>query len=63
MLAAISASADDYVETLSTLRYADSAKQIVNTARVNLDANAAIIGELKQEIEGLRALLRNNSTG
>ena len=30
MLAAISPAADDFEETLSTLRYAHSAKQIVN---------------------------------
>ena len=62
MLAAISPDGHDFMESLSTLRYADSAKQIVNNARVNLDPNAALIGELKSEIEELRARLAGASS-
>ena len=43
MLATISPAADNYEETLSTLRYADHAKQIVNHAVVNEDPNARVI--------------------
>ena len=43
MIATISPSALNYEETLSTLRYANSAKNIVNKAVVNEDANARII--------------------
>lgn len=39
-------------------RYADRAKQIVCKAIVNEDANAKIIRELKEEIQKLRELLK-----
>ena len=42
MVATISPSADNYEETLSTLRYADRAKRIVNNAVVNEDANSKV---------------------
>lgn len=42
MVATISPSADNYEETLSTLRYADRAKRIVNHAVVNEDPNARV---------------------
>ena len=38
---------DNFEETLSTLRYADRAKQIINHAVVNEDPNAKIIRELR----------------
>lgn len=44
-------------ETLSTLRYADRAKQIKNNAVVNEDPNEKMIRNLKSEIEQLRAAL------
>ncbi|KHN76784.1 Kinesin-like protein KIF13A [Toxocara canis] len=55
MVATISPSADNYEETLSTLRYADRAKKIVNHAIVNEDPNAKVIRELREEVEQLRA--------
>ncbi|XP_035212059.1 kinesin-like protein unc-104 isoform X4 [Stegodyphus dumicola] len=58
MIAAISPADINYDETLSTLRYADRAKQIVCKAVVNEDANAKLIRELKDEIERLKAMLR-----
>ncbi|XP_059085129.1 kinesin-like protein unc-104 isoform X3 [Tigriopus californicus] len=58
MVAAISPADINYDETLSTLRYADRAKQIVCKAIVNEDANAKLIRELKEEIERLRDLLK-----
>uniref|UniRef100_A0A8C1ZXA1 Kinesin family member 13Ba n=1 Tax=Cyprinus carpio TaxID=7962 RepID=A0A8C1ZXA1_CYPCA len=54
MVATISPAADNYDETLSTLRYADRAKSIVNHAVVNEDPNARIIRELREEVEKLR---------
>ncbi|XKL66819.1 hypothetical protein PGB90_010239 [Kerria lacca] len=57
MVATISPAADNYEETLSTLRYADRAKNIVNHAVVNEDPNARIIRELRQEVEALREML------
>ncbi|XP_018578799.1 kinesin-like protein KIF13B isoform X2 [Anoplophora glabripennis] len=59
MVATISPAADNFEETLSTLRYADRAKRIVNHAVVNEDPNARIIRELTQEVEALREMLRN----
>ncbi|KAJ1983306.1 hypothetical protein H4R34_001361 [Dimargaris verticillata] len=55
MIAAISPA--DYDETLSTLRYADRAKRIVNKAVVNEDPNARLIRELKDELLQLRQKL------
>ncbi|XP_028998063.1 kinesin-like protein KIF13B isoform X2 [Betta splendens] len=57
MVATISPAADNYDETLSTLRYADRAKNIVNHAVVNEDPNARIIRELREEVEKLREQL------
>ncbi|RLN20765.1 hypothetical protein BBJ28_00012719 [Nothophytophthora sp. Chile5] len=47
----------NYDETMSTLRYAESAKKVMNRAVVNEDKNARIIRQLRQEIEDLRAQL------
>ncbi|XP_012525954.2 kinesin-like protein unc-104 isoform X8 [Monomorium pharaonis] len=58
MIAAVSPADINYDETLSTLRYADRAKQIVCKAVVNEDANARLIRELKEEIQKLRELLK-----
>ncbi|XP_074517291.1 kinesin-like protein KIF13B isoform X4 [Sebastes fasciatus] len=57
MVATVSPAADSYEETLSTLRYADRAKSIVNHAVVNEDPNARIIRELREEVEKLRVQL------
>ena len=58
MIAAISPADINYDETLSTLRYADRAKQIVCKAVVNEDANGRLIRELKEEIFRLREILK-----
>jgi len=60
MIAAISPSADNFEESLSTLRYADRAKLIVNRAVVNEDPQAKLVRELREEIERLRALFRDH---
>ena len=57
MIATVSPAADNYEETLSTLRYADRAKRIVNHAVVNEDPNARIIRELREEVEKLKVQL------
>lgn len=59
MVATISPSGDNYEETLSTLRYADRAKRIVNHAVINEDPNARIIRELRMEVEALREMLKH----
>ena len=61
MVATISPSADNYEETLSTLRYADRAKRIVNHAVVNEDPNARIIRELRAEVDALKEMLKHAS--
>ncbi|XP_054711552.1 kinesin-like protein KIF13A isoform X2 [Uloborus diversus] len=61
MVATISPAADNYDETLSTLRYADRAKRIVNHAVVNEDPNARIIRELREEVEMLKEQLKGTT--
>lgn len=58
MICAISPASMNFEETLSTLRYADRAKKIVNKAVVNESATDKIIRELKAENEKLKNLLR-----
>ncbi|XP_038051604.1 kinesin-like protein KIF13B [Patiria miniata] len=58
MVATISPSSDNYEETLSTLRYADRAKRIVNHAVINEDPNARIIRELREEVDSLKKQLK-----
>uniref|UniRef100_F7DUN2 StAR-related lipid transfer protein 9 n=1 Tax=Callithrix jacchus TaxID=9483 RepID=F7DUN2_CALJA len=57
MIATVSPAHTSYSETMSTLRYASSAKNIINKPRVNEDANVKLIRELREEIERLKALL------
>ncbi|EXJ77891.1 kinesin family member 1/13/14 [Capronia epimyces CBS 606.96] len=57
MIAAISPADINFEESLSTLRYADSAKRIKNHAVVNEDPNARMIRELKEELAKLRSQL------
>ncbi|KAG8508288.1 LOW QUALITY PROTEIN: Kinesin-like protein KIF1B, partial [Galemys pyrenaicus] len=57
MVAALSPADINYDETLSTLRYADRAKQIRCNAVVNEDPNNRLIRELKDEVTRLRELL------
>ncbi len=54
MFATISPAYDNYEETISTLRYADQAKKIVNHAVINEDEPGTIIRELRNEIDLLR---------
>ena len=56
-MAAISPADVNYGETLSTLRYANRAKNIINKPTINEDANVRLIRELRAEIARLKALL------
>ncbi|CAL8252936.1 unnamed protein product [Merluccius merluccius] len=55
MIATVSPAASNVDESLSTLRYAQQARTIINLAKVNEDTNAKLIRELKAEVEKLRA--------
>ncbi|XP_015836302.1 osmotic avoidance abnormal protein 3 isoform X6 [Tribolium castaneum] len=57
MIACISPSSRDYVETLSTLRYANRAKNIHNKPRVNEDPKDTMLRQYQEEIERLKSLL------
>ncbi|KAJ3610331.1 hypothetical protein NHX12_022424, partial [Muraenolepis orangiensis] len=59
MIATVSPADVNYGETLSTLRYASRAKNIVNTPTVNEDVSVKVIRELQAEITRLRGLLDN----
>ncbi|OLL26550.1 Kinesin-like protein unc-104 [Neolecta irregularis DAH-3] len=61
IIAALSPALINYDETLSTLRYADSAKRIRNHAVVNEDPNAKVIRELKEELAALRSRYASGS--
>lgn len=63
MIAAISPADINYDETLSTLRYADRAKQIKTTAKVNEDPTEKLIRELKEENEKLMEMLKKAQSG
>ncbi|XP_015977503.2 kinesin-like protein KIF16B isoform X5 [Rousettus aegyptiacus] len=57
MIATISPADVNYGETLSTLRYANRAKNIINKPTINEDANVKLIRELRAEIVRLKTLL------
>ncbi|XP_051237633.1 kinesin-like protein KIF16B isoform X2 [Dicentrarchus labrax] len=57
MIATVSPADVNYGETLSTLRYANRAKNIINKPTINEDCNVRLIRELRAEIARLKALL------
>ncbi|XP_071202666.1 kinesin-like protein KIF1A isoform X15 [Salvelinus alpinus] len=63
MVAALSPADINYDETLSTLRYADRAKQIRCNAVINEDPNNRLVRELKEEVCRLRDLLLSQGLG
>ncbi|XP_039304314.1 kinesin-like protein Klp98A isoform X2 [Solenopsis invicta] len=60
MIATISPAECNYNDTLSTLRYANRAKNIINKPTINEDANVKLIRELRAEIEKLKSLIDIN---
>ncbi|XP_030063819.1 kinesin-like protein KIF14 [Microcaecilia unicolor] len=54
MMATVGPAAMNVDETLSTLRYASQARNIINSAKINEDANAKLVRDLKAEIEKLQ---------
>ncbi|XP_072560635.1 kinesin-like protein KIF1A isoform X11 [Paramormyrops kingsleyae] len=63
MVAALSPADINYDETLSTLRYADRAKQIRCNAVINEDPNNRLVRELKEEVSRLKELLYSQGLG
>ncbi|KPI88257.1 putative Unc104-like kinesin [Leptomonas seymouri] len=61
MLATVSPSSMQYEETMSTLRYAERAKKIVNRAVVNETNNNELIAALQKEISSLKSQLASAS--
>ena len=57
MIACVSPADDNFDETLTTLRYANRARNICNKPVANRDMTAVQITALRQEIEALRAAL------
>lgn len=57
MICAISPAALNYEESLSTLRYADRAKKIINKAVVNESIQDKLIRELRSENDKLKKIL------
>jgi len=57
MIATISPAEVNHNETLSTLRYANRAKNIINKPTVNEDPNVKLIRELREEIERMKAIM------
>lgn len=58
MIACISPADDNYDETLSTLRYANRAKNIQNKPRINEDPKDAMLREYQKEIERLNQMVQ-----
>lgn len=52
----------NYDETISTLRYANRAKNIKNNAKINEDPKDALLRQFQQEIEELRKQLEEGKT-
>jgi len=63
MIATVSPAESSYGETLSTLRYASRAKNIVNKPVVNEDPNVKLIRELRAEIRRLKAIITSGRLG
>ena len=57
MIACVSPADDNYDETLSTLRYANRAKNIQNRPRINQDPKDAMVREYQKEIERLSQMV------
>lgn len=62
MIACVSPADDNYDETLSTLRYANRAKNIQNRPRINQDPKDAMLREYQKEIERLSQMVDHQKT-
>ncbi|GLH07961.1 Kinesin-like protein Klp68D [Gryllus bimaculatus] len=62
MVACLSPADNNYDETLSTLRYANRAKNIQNKPRINEDPKDTMLREYQEEIRKLKEMLEGNQT-
>jgi hypothetical protein len=62
MIATVSPSASSFDETLSTLRYASRARQVVNRVSVNVKEETKLMAELQVEMESIRSQLQDVTT-
>ena len=62
MVACISPADNNYDETLSTLRYANRAKNIKNKPKINEDPKDALLREYQGEIALLKKMLTGELT-
>jgi len=53
----------NYDESISTLRYANRAKNIQNNAKINEDPKDALIRQFQQQIDELRKQLQDGGGG
>lgn len=63
MIACVSPADDNYDETLSTLRYANRAKNIQNKPKINQDPKDAMLKEYQLEIERLSKMVQQQAGG
>nr|pir kinesin protein OSM-3 - Caenorhabditis elegans [Caenorhabditis elegans] len=63
MIACVSPSSDNYDETLSTLRYANRAKNIKNKPTINEDPKDALLREYQEEIARLKSMVQPGAVG
>ena len=62
MIACLSPADNNYDETLSTLRYANRAKNIKNKPKVNEDPKDALLREYQEEIKRLKSMISETNT-
>jgi kinesin family protein 3/17 len=61
MVACLSPADNNYDETLSTLRYANRAKNIQNKPMINEDPKDTMLREYQEEIKKLRQMLETTN--
>ena len=61
MIAALGPASYNFMETMSTLRYAERAKKIENKPKVNMDPKDAMILKYKEELAALQAQLNGTA--
>jgi len=63
MIACVSPSDRDFMETLSTLKYANRARNIKNKVTINQDKSSRTIASLRREIQQLQLELMEYKQG